>query len=267
MTFAASPGIIKARMASLNISISAEPVTHIGSFTVTNSIISTFLVTGLLILFALFFSRRIKKTGKPSRLQGVVEFLVEGVYGFIESIVGPQKARVFFPLLTTFFIFILFSNWSGLIPGVGTIGYRGIHNGHEALIPYFRAPTADLNTTLALGIVSLFMVQAYGFKYLGFKYLKKFFDFSNPINFFVGILELISDVSKIMSFAFRLFGNILAGEILLLVIGMIVPILGPTPFLGLEVFVGLVQALVFMMLSTVFINMATMGHGDHDEHK
>lgn len=254
-------------MASLNISISAEPVLHLGSFTITNSMISTVIVTGLLILFAILFSRQIKTKGKPSRLQGVVEFLVEGVYGLVESIVGAKKARVFFPLLTTFFLFILFSNWSGLIPGVGTIGYRGIHNGHEALIPYFRAPTADLNTTLALGMVSMFMVQAYGIKFLGLKYFKKFFDFSNPINFFVGILELISDVSKIMSFAFRLFGNILAGEILLLVIGMILPVLGPTPFLGLEVFVGLVQALVFMMLSTVFINMATIGHGDHEEHK
>jgi F-type H+-transporting ATPase subunit a len=106
------------------------------------------------------------------------------------------------------------------------------------------------------------MVQVYGVKYLGFKYFKKFFDFSNPINFFVGILELISDFSKIISFTFRLFGNIIAGEILLLVMAMIVPVLGPTPFIALEIFVGFIQALVFMMLASVFINMATLGHGD-----
>lgn len=253
-------------MASLNISISAERVTEIGSLVVTNSMVSTVVVIALLVLFAVSFSGKIKKTGKPGRLQSAVEFMIEGIAGFLESIVGKHKARVFFPLIATFFFFIIFSNWSGLIPGVGTIGYRGIHNGHEAFIPYFRAPTADINTTLALGALSIIMVQAYGFKFLGFKYIKKFFDFSNPINFFVGILELFSDISKIISFAFRLFGNILAGEILLLVIGMILPIFGPTPFLALEIFVGFIQALVFMMLSTVFINMATVSHGDHDEH-
>lgn len=253
-------------MSSLNISISAEPVTKLGSLVITNSMVSTIVVVGLLCLFAVTFSGKLKKKGKPGRLQSMIEFMVEGIAGFIESIVGKKKARVFFPLIATFFFFIIFSNWSGLIPGVGTIGYQGIHNGHAAFIPYFRAPTADLNTTLALGLISIFMVQVYGIKFLGIKYFKKFFDFSNPINFFVGILELVSDISKIMSFAFRLFGNILAGEILLLVIGMILPILGPTPFLALEIFVGFVQALVFMMLSTVFINMATMGHGDHEEH-
>lgn len=252
-------------MSSLNISISAEPIFHIGSLTVTNSMITTWIVVGIIVLLTLLFSSKIKKSGQPGRGQLLVEFAVEGIFGFIESIVGRAKARVFFPLIATFFFFILFSNWSGLIPGVGTIGMRGIHNGHEAFIPYFRAPTADLNTTLALGLLSMVMVQVYGIKFLGLKYFKKFFDFSNPINFFVGFLELISDVSKVMSFAFRLFGNILAGEILLMVIGFILPVLGPTPFIGLEIFVGFIQALVFMMLTTVFINMATQGHGA-DEH-
>lgn len=180
----------------------------------------------------------------------------------VESIAGAVKAKRFFPLVATLFAFILFSNWSGLLPGVGSIGFDGIHNGHEVFIPYFRAPTADVNTTLALGLITMVMVQVYGFKYLGLKYFKKFFDFSNPINFFVGILELISDVSKIISFTFRLFGNIIAGEILLLVMAMLVPVLGPTPFIALELFVGFIQALVFMMLASVFINMATIGHGD-----
>lgn len=266
LTDSPSPDIIKTRMSSLNISISAEPIFHIGSLTVTNSMITTVIVVGLLVILTLLFSRKITKTGKPGRAQLMVEFAVEGIFNFIESIVGKTKAKAFFPLIATFFFFILFSNWSGLIPGVGTIGMRGIHNGHEAFIPYFRAPTADLNTTLALGLLSIIMVQIFGIKFLGLKYFKKFFDFSNPINFFVGLLELISDISKIMSFAFRLFGNILAGEILLLVIGFILPVLGPTPFIGLEIFVGFIQALVFMMLSTVFINMATQSHGDHDEH-
>ena len=251
-------------MANLNISISAEPVAHIAGVTITNSMFTTWVVTGLLIILVLLFSRQIKAKGRPGRLQSFIEFVVESLYGVVESMTGPSKAKLFFPLIGTFFVFILFSNWSGLLPGAGTIGFREMLEGHEAFIPLFRAPTADINTTLALGLVSMTMVQYYGVKFLGIKYFKKFIDVSNPINFFVGLLEIVSDIAKIISFAFRLFGNIIAGEILLLVMGFLVPVLGPTPFIGLEVFVGFIQALVFMMLSTVFINMATIGHGDHD---
>lgn len=251
-------------MSSLHISITAEPVFQLGSLTITNSMLNTVIVVGLLVLFAVTYSRKIKTKGKPSRGQSMVEFIIEGIYNFIISIVGHRKARVFFPLIATLFFFIMFSNWSGLLPGVGTIGFLSTHSGQESFVPYFRAPTADINTTLALGLITMIMVQVYGAQFLGLSYFKKFFDFSNPINFFVGILELISDISKIMSFAFRLFGNILAGEILLVVIAFLLPILGPTPFLGLEIFVGFIQALVFMMLTTVFINMATQGHGSEE---
>lgn len=251
-------------MASLNISISAEPIFELGALTVTNSMLNTIIVVILLVIFAVSYNKKIKSNNKPSRFQSFVEFAIEGLYNFTSSILGRQKARTTFPLLASLFFFIIFSNWSGLIPGVGTLGFMGIHNGHEVFIPYFRAPTADINTTLALGLITMIMVQVFGVKYLGLSYFKKFFDFSNPINFFVGILELISDISKIISFAFRLFGNILAGEILLMVIAFLLPILGPTPFLGLEVFVGFIQALVFMMLTTVFVNMATVSHGSEE---
>jgi F-type H+-transporting ATPase subunit a len=246
----------------LHISIAAEPITQILGVTITNSILTTWFVTGLIMLAVLLFSRSIKAKGQPSRLQSLVELVIEGLYGVVESTAGAVKAKRFFPLVGSFFIFILFSNWSGLLPGAGTIGFHGVLHGAEVFIPYWRAPTADVNTTMALGLIAMIAVQIYGFKYLGFKYLKKFFDFSNPINFFVGILELISDISKVISFTFRLFGNIIAGEILILVMAMLVPYFGPTPFLALEIFVGFVQALVFLMLSTVFINMATIGHGD-----
>ncbi len=249
-------------MASLNISISAEPIAHFYGLTITNSLFTTWIVSALLILFAIYFSKQLKFKGKPGRLQSAVELMIEGLNGIIESIAGTTKARAFFPIIGTFFFFILFSNWSGLLPGAGTIGFKEVVEGHEAFIPFWRAPTADVNTTLALGLISMVMVQFFGFKFLGFKYIKKFFDFSSPINFFVGLLELISDVSKVISFTFRLFGNIIAGEILLLVMGMLVPVFGPTPFIALEIFVGFIQALVFMMLSAVFMNMATLGHGD-----
>ncbi len=249
------------RMA-LNISISAEPIAHLFGLTITNSLLTGWIVTAFLAISVYLFSRQINEKGAPSRLQSLVELIIEGLFGMVESIAGNAKARRFFPLVGTLFIFILFSNWSGLLPGLANIGFQGIHNGHAAFIPYWRAPTADINTTLALGLITMIMVQVYGYKYLGFKYFKKFFDFSNPINFFVGILELISDLSKIISFTFRLFGNIIAGEILLLVMAMLVPVLGTTPFIALEIFVGFIQALVFMMLASVFINMATLGHGD-----
>lgn len=129
-------------------------------------------------------------------------------------------------------------------------------------VPFFRAGTADLNTTLALAISSIFLVQVFGIQTLRLHYFKKFFDFSNPINAYVGILELISEFAKIISFAFRLFGNIFAGEVLLAVIGFLVPIIAPMPFYGLELFVGFIQALVFAMLSLVFFNMATQGHSE-----
>jgi len=249
-------------MASLNISISAEPIAHFFGLTITNSLFAGWIVTAVLVILSLLFSRQIKSKGAPTRLQSFMEMIIEGLFNMVESIAGNAKARVFFPMVATLFTFIIFSNWSGLLPGAGSIGFHEVIHGHEAFIPIWRAPTADINTTLALGFITMVMVQVYGYKYLGFKYFKKFFDFSNPINFFVGILELISDLSKIISFTFRLFGNIIAGEILLLVMAMLVPVLGPTPFIALEIFVGFIQALVFMMLASVFINMATLGHGD-----
>jgi len=247
---------------ALNISISAEPIAHVFGLTITNSLLTGWIVTAVLAISVYLFSKTIKTKGAPGRLQSAVEFIIEALYGVVESIAGAAKAHRFFPLVGTLFLFILFSNWSGLLPGLTAIGLREVHNGASILVPFWRAPTADINTTLALGLITMIMVQVYGYQYLGLKYFKKFFDFSNPINFFVGILELISDFSKIISFTFRLFGNIIAGEILLLVMGMIVPVLGTTPFIALEIFVGFIQALVFMMLSSVFINMATLGHGD-----
>lgn len=133
----------------------------------------------------------------------------------------------------------------------------------EVVVPIFRAGTADINMTLALAIFSQFMAQYFGFSHIGLGYLKKFFNFSSPIMFFVGILELMGEFTKIISYAFRLFGNIFAGEVLLVVIAYLVPVVVPMPFYGLELFVGLIQALVFSMLSVVFFNMATISHDDH----
>lgn len=249
-------------MASLHISISAEPLFDIFGVSITNSLATSWVISALILLFFYLATRKLLLKGKLTRLQMFIELLIEGLYGVVESIAGSTKGRIFFPLVMTFFIFIVPSNWSGLLPGAGSIGFNGVVHGKEAFIPILRGPTADINTTLALGLIAMIMVQAYGFKFLGFKYLKKFFDFSNPINAFVGILELVSDLSKVISFTFRLFGNIFAGEVLISVMAYLIPLVAPMPFYALELFVGVIQGLVFMMLATVFMNMATLGHGD-----
>jgi F-type H+-transporting ATPase subunit a len=136
------------------------------------------------------------------------------------------------------------------------------HHGPTA-VPIFRPGTADINTTLAFAIISLVLTQIFGVKYLKLGYFKKFINFSSPIMFFVGILELISEFAKIVSFAFRLFGNIFAGEVLLVVMAFLFPLILPMPFYGLEIFVGFIQALVFSMLTLVFFNMATVSHEEH----
>jgi F-type H+-transporting ATPase subunit a len=137
---------------------------------------------------------------------------------------------------------------------------------HEAkFTPLFRGATADINTTLALAITAVVSIQYFGFKTLGLHYSTRFLSFKSPISFFVGLLELVSEISKIISFAFRLFGNIFAGEVLLTVIAFLMPFILPLPFLMLELFVGFIQALVFSMLTGVFLSVA-VSHGEGEAH-
>lgn len=245
----------------LAISISAEPIIHIGDIIITNSLLSTFLVTGFFIALILIFrSKKIVQLPKGKSFQNILELALESLLGFYASIVGKKHAKDYFPFLTTLFFFILFSNWSGLIPGVGSIGLWEVEEGNKILVPFFRAPTADLNTTLALALMGVVFIQYQGLKSLRLDYLKKFFNFSHPISTFVGFLELISEGTKMISFAFRLFGNIFAGEVLLAVMSFLLPFLAPLPFLGLEIFVGIIQSLVFVMLVLVFTQGATAKH-------
>ncbi|NMC35721.1 F0F1 ATP synthase subunit A [Candidatus Beckwithbacteria bacterium] len=245
----------------LAISIAAEPVLHIGNIAITNSLLSTFFVLLFFVSITFAFSSKtITSFPKGKSLQNILEIICETLLSFYASIVGDKKAKAFFPFLTTLFLFILISSWSGLLPGVGSVGIKEFHNGEEILVPFFRAPTADLNTTIALAILGVAFTQYQGLRHLSIHYLKKFFNFSNPMFTFVGLLELISEFVKIISFAFRLFGNIFAGEVLLAVMSFLLPIVAPLPFLGLEIFVGLIQSLVFVMLVLVFTGGATEAH-------
>ncbi len=250
---------------NLHISISAEPIFHVGSIAITNSMFVSWLVTGLLCLFAILAYPKIKSTSKPSRFQSTLESIIEALYGLVIGVVGERKAKDIFPYIATFFLFILLGNWAGLLPGFGSIGFTEITHGKEIFVPYFRGATADINITLGLALSSVGLIQYIGLKNLGLHYFSKFFTLKDPISCFIGILELVAEFAKILSFAFRLFGNIFAGEVLLTVIAFLVPIVAPLPFLGLELFVGLVQALVFSMLTLVFMQMATISHAEEHQ--
>ncbi len=248
-------------MAEIHISLAAEKIFQLGSgFPVTNSMLTSWIAIGLLALFALAVSSNIKKI--PGTLQSVAEILVEGLESLFASILHEHASK-FFPFLATIFLFIISMNWLGLLPGVGTIGFfhEALAHGKEEFVPLFRAGTADLNTTLALAIITVIVIQTAGFTHLGLDYAKKFINFSNPVNFFVGVLELILEFAKILSFSFRLFGNVFAGEVLLAVIAFLMPVIAPIPFLGMELFVGFIQALVFSMLTAVFLSLAVSKAG------
>src|SRR3989338_5455393 len=248
----------------LHISIKAEPIFRIFGFNITNSLLSSVTVLIIFILLSYLFASSMSK--KKTKITLLILFILESMYSLFSSIL-KEKTRIFYPLLMTFFLFVLLSNWFGLIPGVGSITIREpvVAAEHVAenpvYVPLLRGSTADLNTTIAIALISVILIQYYGIKFVGLKgYLSKFVNFANPIGFFVGILELISEFSKIISFAFRLFGNIFAGEVLLVVIAFLIPILASFPFLLLEIFVGFIQALVFSMLTAIFINVAIIKH-------
>lgn len=246
----------------MHISLAAEPLFKIGILTVTNSLLVSFVVSLLLIIFGFLVSKNLNSNS--GRFQGIVEVVFDYLIELSESI-GGKASRKYLPLLITFFLYILLANWVGLLPGFGSIGFDKVEHGVHEFVPLFRGATADLNTTIALALISFVAIQFYGFSVYKLKYLNKFFNFTNPVDFFTGILELISEFSKIISFAFRLFGNIFAGEVLLVVITSLVPLMASIPFYGLEIFVGLIQAFVFTLLTLVFINMAS-SHGEEVEY-
>jgi F-type H+-transporting ATPase subunit a len=239
------------------ISIKPEGIFHVSGIEVTNSMFMGSVVALLLLVLGVTIHRSLREV--PGRLQGWFELLMEQGLGLMDSILGTrEKSLKYFPLIFTIFLFVLVSNWLGLLP------LTHIMIGHA---PILRAPTADLNFTIALAVISVLSVNLLGIAAIGItRHAKKFFvnPFKDPIGTFVGLLELISEFVKIISFSFRLFGNVFAGEVLLTIIAFLVPYAVPLPFLFLEVFVGLIQAFIFSMLTLVFLSMATVAH-DHPE--
>jgi F-type H+-transporting ATPase subunit a len=240
----------------LNISLSAEDIFHVGSWPVTNALFLAFVVLVVISIIAVILKNKLAMI--PGMLQNVAEVILEGALGLMDSVLGNRKeSEKYLPLVFTIFIFILISNWFGLIPGVGSIM---IGHGADA-VPLLRSPASDLNFTLALALIAVTMVNIFAASLMGLRSrISVFLNFSNPLKFFVGILELISEFARIISFTFRLFGNVFAGEVLLAIMALLVPYLVPLPFMFLEVFVGFIQAFIFGMLTLVFVALAVSPH-------
>lgn len=249
-------------MSTLHISLAAEPVIYLGPLVITNSMLTSLIGTAIIIGGLVIAARRVS-VHPQSTVGGALEAGSEALLAMMERVTDSrERAMAYFPLLATLFLFILVNNWLGLVPGVGTISVMTEHG----TTPLLRGATADLNTTFALAIISVGMTQLYAIRKLGlFRHLKKYISL-NPIMLFVGVLELISEFAKMLSFSFRLFGNIFAGEVLLVVIAYLAPLAAPLPFFALELFVGFIQALVFTTLTLVFLEIASAEHGgsEHD---
>ena len=256
----------------MEVTLSAEKLFQIGPLPITNTILTTWIVTAVLIAFALLATKKVTapprvdsprsvgagkrmrvEAGVPQGLQNVAEAMIEAFQDFVSSIAG-EKTKVFLPIIASFFFFILFGNYLGLLPGFGTIGFW--HG--DTFVPLLRSINSDLNTTAALAIVSLIATHYLAVKYLGLGgYLKKFLS-PNPVFLFIGILEIIGELTKILSLSFRLFGNIFAGEVLLTTASTkLFAFIIPIPFYFLEILVGFVQATIFAMLTLVFMVILT----------
>jgi F-type H+-transporting ATPase subunit a len=244
---------------------------HMLGLPITNSIIAGWITVVFLVVLSWAITRRMKLV--PGRLQAAFEALIGWMYDFCRSIAGDENGRKFFPVICTIFLFVLFNAWLSLIPGYGSIQ---VHiGGHEYEL--LRGSNTDANTPLAIAFISFFFVAYYGLKSLGIAWLKQYFNFgpffhavggafkgkfnvmdifSGAVGIFVGGLELLSRFITIISFTFRLFGNMTAGEILLLIAAYLLPMVLPLPFYGLELLIGFVQALIFAGLTLVFVSMA-----------
>jgi F-type H+-transporting ATPase subunit a len=238
------------------ISLKAQQLFNIGSFPMTNGLLLTLVVSAVLIIFALYFRATLKTI--PGKLQGIVEMGAEALLGLMSDTLGSMDAaEKYFPLIATIFLFIWLSNLFGILPGVGSLTFNAV--GGE--VPLFRSPAADLNFTLAFAVISVIVTNIIGMASVGmFKHLGKYFNFKGPIDFFIGILELVSELAKIISLSFRLFGNVFAGEVLMIIISYLAAYIIPLPFLFLELFVGLIQAFIFATITLVSISLHTSVH-------
>lgn len=244
----------------IHVALAAEKLGEVGGIPITNTLIMSWVVVVLLITIAFFVGRKPKLI--PGRVQVLFEEMVIYIHTFMrETLENDTVARRYLPLLTTIFLFIATANLIEFTPGIGSIGF--FHEGEFS--PLLRSMNTDLNVTLSLAIISVIVIEIAGIMAVGvWRYAGKFINFTSPINFIVGIIELVSEISRLVSFSFRLFGNIFAGEVLLAVAVYFVPYVLPAPLMAFELFVGFVQAAVFSLLTLFFIKLAiTDPHAAH----
>lgn len=270
-----SEQIIQSEHINHEVTIFAEPIFHIGGFQITNSLLVSWVVVLLIVIVGIRVKRKINII--PGKIQNAFEVVIDKFLEVFDSVTSSrEKSLKFFPLIFTFFIFILLNNWLGLLPGVGSVGEVASEHGESTLIPFLRGGTADLNTTLALAIIGVVASHVLGILSVGlFHHFNKFINIKaaieipkkvfkdptiiivNPIKIFVGLLEVVGEIAKVASLSFRLFGNVFAGEVLLVSISAILAFGLPIPFMFLEVLVGLIQALIFAILILVYLTIHT----------
>jgi F-type H+-transporting ATPase subunit a len=252
---------------------------------ITNTMIAAWLTIIVVGILSYFATRKMKLV--PRGLQNIMEVMLEALIGFVESIAGKDNGRKFFPVVATIFIFVIANAWLALFPGFMSIGVWEVHGEEQVLVPFLRGANTDVNFPLALALVSFIFVEFWGFKAHGFtRYMGKFVNFrryfggwgkvlrgqvgsgmgmlfTGTIDIFVGFVELLSELIRVVSFTFRLFGNMTAGEILVFSMMFLIPWVAAVPFMGLELFIGFVQALIFCGLTVVFLVMAVAPHEEH----
>jgi F-type H+-transporting ATPase subunit a len=259
----------------------AEPIAHVGDFAITNALFTSWISVILIIIIAISLRRKLKEI--PKGIQNFFEIILDGALSLCDQVTGSRKITTkVFPLAISVFFFILINNWLGILP-FGGFGLVETHGGEQAFIPFIRSGTADINTTLALSLLAVIGANLFGIISIGlWKTFNKYVNLKAlagivtkvrreptvlvvaPVTFFVGVLELIGEFAKIASLSFRLFGNVFAGEVLLLSMSALLAYGLPIPFLFLEIFVGLIQAFIFSILVLVYFTIASQ---DHEEHK
>ena len=248
-------------MEEIHANLVAEKIGEWAGIPILNTMLMAWVVILVLTILALALRRRLMLM--PNKIQLLFEMLLAYIMEFIETTLESRAlARRYFPFLTTIFLFIFTANMLEFIPGVGSIGLIA-EEAHEVarhsggFTPLLRSMNTDLNVTLALSIIAFFTIEISGIIAVGlFRYLGRFFNFHSPIGFFIGIIEFVSEFIRLISFSFRLFGNIFAGEVLLSVITYFVPFIIPVPFMAFELFVGFMQAAIFALLTLFFIKLA-----------
>ncbi len=259
----------------------AEPLFHIGPLTVTNALFTSWIAVFIIIIIACVIRFSLKKI--PRGIQNIFEYILEGAESLGNQVTGDPRITVrAFPVVFSVFMFVLINNWLGIMP-LGGFGLIHATDHGMAFIPLIRSGTADVNGTLPLAILSVLGANLFGILSIGiWKTINKYVNLkalgeipskvkkdpaillTAPIMFAVGFLELVGECAKIASLSFRLFGNVFAGEVLLASMAAIMVYVVPTPFLILEVFVGVIQAFIFAILTLVYYTMAASDH-DHDE--